>query len=132
MTLQSQSRSDPWGTVLYVRLVALLQRMSGLVSYLYRLRSALRSFRGHSAILLSTNLYPGVDFGPVFQEEEGGALSQCAMTYARSDGINKLMEKYPWADYVDWRVFLEGFDAGAEWGARNADKVTPKSARSPF
>lgn len=47
-----------------------------------------------------------------------GHLVPCERTEARTDGIDKLMAKYRWATPVEAKLFLEGFDTGAEWCAR--------------
>jgi hypothetical protein len=118
------------GSKLCQQLGVLPHKITEADRFLHILQSASRSFRGHIGILLSRT-FPGIDVGPVFERGPDGHLVQCALTYARNDGIRKLQEKYPWADYVDWRVFLEGFDAGVEWASHNPDKTTPIPARLP-
>lgn len=50
-----------------------------------------------------------------------GHLERNTRTRARTNDIQKLHEKFPWATSVDHLLFLEGWDKGDEWGRRNSD-----------
>jgi hypothetical protein len=75
--------------------------------------AAFRSFRGHIRIL-SSRMGGWVHAGPAYT-----VLDQCCApnegTLARVRGIETLRSIYRWADAVDCRVFLMGFDAGEKY-----------------
>jgi hypothetical protein len=85
--------------------------LANLAFYARRIRAAVRSFRGHIGILLSTTR--GVRLGPAFQPQSQGH-SPNERTYARAEGIKNLQATHPWVDNVDLQLFLMGFDAGEE------------------
>lgn len=94
-------------------------RLSALRSKMAQLSctasSAVRSFLGHLRSY-SAKGHPSVDFGPALRRLPDGSLQPENRTIARSDGIDILLAKYPWADCVDARIFLAGFDAGERFG----------------
>lgn len=85
------------------------------------LRSAFRSALGHIRIQ-DTRDIPAVDLGPALQSTVRGELVPDTRTSARSSCIRKLLARYPWADTVDIRIFLMGFDEGEKWRARSPSK----------
>jgi hypothetical protein len=86
-------------------------------------RSVFQSFLGHLRTH-STKEYRPVDFGLALQRQADGSYQPVARTVARSASTDRLLAKYPWADSVDVRIFLEGFDEGECWHSRSADSKT--------
>jgi hypothetical protein len=85
-----------------------------LLNMLSIVSSAYRSFRGHLRIQPSTEL-PSVRFGSELVRSPAGDLRVNTRSLARSIYTQMLAAKYPWADTVDLRIFLMGFDAGEQW-----------------
>jgi hypothetical protein len=73
-----------------------------------------RSLCGHIEMQSSTASL-AVDLGPVWDKLPDGSYRENARTAARSRCIESLLAKCPWVDSVDLRMFLDGFDAGAEF-----------------
>ena len=86
---------------------------ASLASLRCRWYVAFRSFCGHIRIQSSTS-GGRVDLGPALQVRSG-QFQPNERTQARARGIEKLRAIHPWADIVDLRIFLMGFDAGAEF-----------------
>jgi len=81
------------------------------------------SLRGHIEIQSSTERL-AVDLGPVWDKSPDGSYRLNLRTAARSQSIEVLLAKYPWVDSVDLRMFLAGFDAGAEFSPQeNAERI---------
>ena len=82
--------------------------------------SAFRSFLGH---LRTHNVkeFPHAAFGPVFRRLPAGFLQPESRTLSRTTHTDNLLATYPWADTVDIKIFLMGFDAGEQFGRRIAD-----------
>jgi hypothetical protein len=79
-------------------------------------KSSLRSLVGHWKTRIET-----VDYGPCFRRLSDGSLRQESRTIARMRGRDTLLAKYPWMDLVDHQIFLEGFDAGEQYGRNISD-----------
>ena len=86
---------------------------TSLASVLYRAYVACRSFRGHIRILFS-KAGTRVDLGASCRIQDGCFLAN-TRTVARAEGIERILATHPWADSVDLRIFLIGFDAGEEY-----------------
>jgi hypothetical protein len=94
----------------------LLRRMVWRLSNIWCIWSGtVHSFLGHIR-LQSPKETPRVDFGSALMLGPDGLLVPRPSTCARIDSIGKLEAKYPWIDFVDRRIFLEGFDAGEQLG----------------
>ena len=52
---------------------------------------------------------------------ENGCLTPDERTIYRNDCIQELQLRYPWANTVEWTLYLEGFDKGEQF-ARRMDK----------
>jgi hypothetical protein len=52
---------------------------------------------------------------------ENGCLMPDERTIYRNDCIQELQLRYPWANTVEWTLYLEGFDKGEQF-ARRMDK----------
>jgi len=81
--------------------------------------SSVRSFRGHIALQSPKEPY-GPPVGRIFVRDAGSeSLRRNPRTLARMVYIETLLATYQWADSVDLRMFLMGFDAGEEWSCDN-------------
>ena len=79
--------------------------------------AAIRSCLGHIRSQSSKGMFLEVgSHGDMDRPEEVAYLT--ARIDARMQGIENLSATRPWADVVDAQIFLEGFDAGAEWKSR--------------
>ena len=67
-----------------------------------------------------------VDFGLALTLDHDGLLVDQPSTRARIDSIRKLQAKYPWIDFVDRQIFLEGFDAVEQLGHSSRDTETQR------
>jgi len=83
-------------------------------------KSAVYSLVGHIRSQ-STKQPPLVDFGPALIRCSDGFLPQ-PRTHARAEYTKALLATYPWADTVDLRIFLNGFDAGEQWALHTTGK----------
>lgn len=100
------------------RWAGLIAALYGLVPFAwvsspYRWYAVLRNLRARIRIQFSTTEKP-VDLGPAFLLSGGRYLAN-ARTRARAEGIRKLLAIHPWADTLDFRTFLMGFEAGEEY-----------------
>ena len=55
-----------------------------------------------------------VDVGPAVEVRDGH-FEVNKRTLARAEGIKRLLASHTWADSLDLRIFLDGFDAGEEY-----------------
>jgi hypothetical protein len=83
-------------------------------------RNAVDSFLGHIRSQ-STRELPSVDYGPAFLHPHVWPLRANIRTHARAEYTRGLLAVHPWADTVDRRMFLLGFDAGEEWALHKRD-----------
>jgi hypothetical protein len=65
-----------------------------------------------------------VDLGPLGKFQDGRYQNHERIRF-RAEGIETLRAKFPWADSVDCRVFLMGFDEGEKWNMASADRHAP-------
>ena len=77
------------------------------------------SFRRFLYRIRGIREYYPLDFGVALQRRPDGSYQPNTRTAFRSESIDKLLAKYPWADIEDARMFLEGFDAGGQWTLEN-------------
>jgi len=92
--------------------------------------ASFRSFRGHIG-LQSAKREGWLDVGPACQVLDGH-LQPNERTLARAEGIEKLRSKYGWADTVDLRVFLMGFDVGEKYSTMSQDHQNiPEKDQTP-
>ena len=100
--------------------LCLLPPVKRLRRFGYALRLATRSMRGHmSALLAKTPMTAIVGVG--CYHGENGCLIPDERTIYRNDCIQELQLRYPWANTVEWTLYLEGFDKGEQF-ARRMDK----------
>lgn len=100
---------------------------ASLASYLYRGYALLRSVHAHTAHQLATK-GTRADLGPscLFLD---GCWQANTRTHARAEGIKNLLANHAWADSLDLRIFLNGFDAGEEYckGIHSLELDNPES-----
>lgn len=105
-------RKSPWGfSRLRWKLYLIRKRLLNTMSIW---SGASRSFRGHIQIQSSKEL-PSVGLGSELVRSHAGDLRVNTRSLARSIYTQKLLAIYPWADIVDLRIFLMGFDSGEQW-----------------
>jgi hypothetical protein len=88
-----------------------------------------RSLLGRIEILLSKEPDQwNVILGPWCARSASGDQIPNKWTDARSEGIQALSSRYPWASKTDQELFLEGFDAGAQFalGIQHCDRQAPE------
>ena len=68
-------------------------------------------------------MIPYTDFGPALRSLPDGSLVLEMSSHVRSADTSKLEARYPWVDAVDRKLFLLGWDAGAQWVSASG---TPK------
>jgi hypothetical protein len=102
-------RKAQWG------LFAIFDSLSwaNLAALLRRWYAAFRSFRGHIQ-LVSPRMGGWVEAGPACRLQ-GKHLVRNERTLASVESIKKLLSIHPWADPVDCRIFLLGFEAGEKY-----------------
>ena len=91
-----------------------------LAAFWSKSSATLRSAHGHWRTQISTR-NPSVDFGPALQCLPSRSFQPRVETQARIRGIDSLVATRPWVDIVDMQIFLEGFEAGAQWCRSNQD-----------
>lgn len=83
----------------------------------------------HSALvrirLLCAKEGTHVDLGPAPMVLNDGSRTN-TRTRSRAEGIQMLLAKYYWADSLDLRIFLDGFDAGEEFGKAHPTNTEDK------
>jgi len=87
-------------------------------------RSAFDSLRGHIRNQSAKDML--VDFGSATVRDSAGDFHPNTRTHARAEYTKALLAIHPWADIVDQRIFLMGFDAGEQWALHTADKENDK------
>jgi hypothetical protein len=81
---------------------------------------ALRSFLGHIRSLSPKELLVPL-CGPSMVEHHIEGLIPNLRTIARVEYTKMLLDRLPWADTADLRIFLMGFDAGECFASRKVD-----------
>jgi hypothetical protein len=84
-------------------------------------RSSFDSLYGHIRNQSAKGM-PFVDFGRAMVRDSAGHLQPNTRTHARAEYTKALLAIHPWADIVDQRIFLMGFDAGEQWTLHTTDK----------
>jgi hypothetical protein len=96
---------------------------------MYIWKSAFGSLLGHIRSQ-STKEPPLLNFGPALVRDSAGELRQCTRTHARAEYIKAVLATRPWADTIDLRMFLDGFDAGEQWTLYTTDKGSDRRPES--
>ena len=99
------------------------------IALFYRCSATLRSARGHWKTHTGKG-FRAVDLGPALRQLEDGTYQPIGRTTARIECTDRLLAKHPWADVVDLQIFLDGFDAGEQWGRGNLDSELSKLSGS--
>lgn len=95
----------------------LLPPVKNLLRFVYALRLATRSACGHMSSLLAKRPMTAI-LGVGCHRDENGCLTPDERTVVRSDCIQELKLRYPWASTVEWTLYLEGFDRGEQFAHR--------------
>jgi hypothetical protein len=62
-----------------------------------------------------------LDLGPLYEESPTGELVPCKATIARTQYVEFLLARYPWASDGDVLLALDGWDKGTEYISRTSD-----------
>lgn len=83
--------------------------------------------------LLSQKTNP-IDLGPIYEESPSGQLLPCKATIARTQYVEFLLARYPWATDADILLALDGWNKGTEYslGTRGTDNMDAVSARDQY
>jgi hypothetical protein len=99
----------------YVRSLA-----SSTAWYARTLGSEVRSFPHRIRMLRRKTNHP-IDLGPLYEESPSGELLPCKATVARTQYVEFLLARYPWASDADILLALDGWDRGTECFLRTRD-----------
>lgn len=61
-----------------------------------------------------------IDLGPMFEKTQSGETVPCKATIARTQYVEFLLARYPWATDADILLALDGWDKGTEWALDTA------------
>jgi hypothetical protein len=106
---------------------ALIARARSLSSYsLWYVRTLVSEVRSlpHRIRILSQRTSRQdlpVDLGPLFEKGPSGEIVPCKATIARTQYIEFLLAKFPWASGADVLLALDGWDKGTEYIRRISD-----------
>jgi hypothetical protein len=62
-----------------------------------------------------------IDLGPMFEQAPDGAIAPCKATIARTQYIEFLLARFPWASDADVLLALDGWDKGTKLVLGTAD-----------
>jgi hypothetical protein len=105
-------------------MISLIDRArSGLsysVWYVQTLVSEARSLPHRMRMLSHKRNHP-IDLGPIYEEGPDGELLPCKATIARTQYVEFLLARYPWASEADVLLAVDGWDKGTECFLRTRD-----------
>lgn len=127
-TLRRDRRYRVWHRLLLARL-PIHSLWFRLVGIWHIWRAATRSCRGRIELQSPTERLD-VGVGSAFVRDQAGDYQVNTRTLARAACIENLSATYPWADIVDFRIFLMGFDAGEQWTLGTKDSEPEKPTQS--
>lgn len=64
-----------------------------------------------------------IDLGPAFEESPTGEIVPCKATLARTQYIEFLLARYPWASDADVLLALDGWDKGTKCIPHSSDNA---------
>ena len=91
-----------------------VRRLASSVSwYAHMFVSEARSF-AHRTRMLSRkrNRRDPIDLGPMFEQGPNGEMVPCKATIARTQYVEFLLARFPWASDADIELALDGWDKG--------------------
>ena len=94
--------------------------VSGTAWYVRTLGSEIRSLP-HRIRMLHRKTNDPIDLGPLYEESPSGELLPCKATIARTQYVEFLLARYPWASGADILLALDGWDKGTECFLRTRD-----------
>jgi hypothetical protein len=71
------------------------------------------------ATLQARQFERGVDMGREYQRCHDGSFQECSETHSRTSDTLRLYTDRPWLTCLDASLFVEGWNAGAQFGSRN-------------
>jgi hypothetical protein len=75
----------------------------------------------HRIRMLRRKTNDPIDLGPLYEESPSGELLPCKATIARTEYVEFLLARYPWASDADILLALDGWDKGTECFLRTRD-----------
>ncbi len=79
-----------------------------------------RNFAYRISATLRARLFErGVDMGPEYQRSPDGSFQECNETRIRTSDTLRLYTDRPWLTCLDASLFVEGWNAGAQFGSRS-------------
>ena len=103
---------------------ALIVRAQSLASYsAWYVRTLVSEVRSlpHRIRILSQKKNDPIDLGPMYEELPSGETLPCKATIARTQYVEFLLARYPWASEADILLALDGWDKGTECFLRTRD-----------
>ena len=84
--------------------------------------------------LLPRKRHDPLDLGPLYEESPSGELVPCKATIARTQYVEYLLARYPWASDSDILLALDGWDKGTELVRHSSDtsKMDASVARDQY
>lgn len=74
-----------------------------------------------------------IDLGPAFEENPNGEISECKATIARTQYVEFLLSRFPWASDADILLALDGWDRGTEYLLRtNTSNMGDSASREQY
>ena len=75
-----------------------------------------------------------LDLGPLYEEGPSGEMQPCKATIARTQYVEFLLARYPWASDADILLALDGWDKGTECflSTRDSDNMDVSKARDQY
>jgi hypothetical protein len=75
-----------------------------------------------------------IDLGPLYEESPSGELVPCKATIARTQYVEFLLARYPWASDADILLALDGWDKGTELVRHTLDtsKMDASAAKDQY
>lgn len=75
----------------------------------------------HRIRMLPRKTSDPIDLGPLYEELPSGELLPCKATIARTQYVEFLLARYPWASSADILLALDGWNKGTECFLRTQD-----------
>lgn len=92
--------------------------------------SEVRSFAHRIRILSRRRRHRDpIDLGPMFEESPTGELVPCKATLARTQYIEFLLARFPWASDADVLLALDGWDKATRCTPDNSDIASMREMR---
>ena len=71
-----------------------------------------------------------IDLGPMFEQGPSGETVPCKATIARTQYVEFLLARFPWASDADIALALDGWDKGTRWALDISDSDNTHEAET--